>query len=117
MYFRVFYDDREPYTGSYDEPEHTPKRGVQAIIAYDSEHKWYLTYGNDLYIWKELDGMLNWYGCDIFGLWDYLQEPGYKLVLFGRVIGNKEWGELKAKLFETKEMQEKTAWRRSERGR
>ena len=35
-----------------------------------------------------------WWGGDIFGLWDYLTQPGKKIVLFGRSVPAVAWNQV-----------------------
>jgi hypothetical protein len=84
MKFKIFYDGN--YTCEED-AYNAPSLGVICILdCHDFTH---LHESADYYVWKfREDG---WTGVDLFGLWDYLQMPGYKKVLFGRTISNDDF--------------------------
>jgi hypothetical protein len=81
MTFKIFYDGNYTYEGDV---YNAPSLGVICIVdCHDFPH---LHENSDYYIWQfREDG---WTGVDLFGLWDYLQTPGCKKVLFGRTISN-----------------------------
>ena len=86
--FRIYYDDENIYDGP---PEEAPRLGVQAIVQF-TEHEGRSVYSGEDYYWWDDDG--TWRGGDLFGLFDYLIRPGYKLVLFGRLIHNAKYKEI-----------------------
>lgn len=70
-------------------PENVPRRGIQVIAVEDNDAGQAFLRNNDYYWWDyEID---SWSSGDIFGLFDYLLEPGVKIVLFGRTISNDEY--------------------------
>lgn len=84
MKFKVFYDDGRTYQG---DPFGAPGLGVICIVdRHDFPH---LHEGSDYYVWKFREN--GWTGVDLFGLWDYLVQPGEKKVLFGRTINNADF--------------------------
>jgi len=102
----IFYDDRDPYSGL---PEVAPERGVQAVIQEDETTGWYAITGHDFYVWLGTE----WQGVDHFGLWDYLASPGWKRVLFGRMIKAERYEEIQKAALSV--MGQKSAYRRGER--
>ena len=87
MRWRIYYGDGSTWDaeqGAFD----APTRNVQMVAVADPDHGWYLCRSNDYYWLLPND---TWQGGDIFGLWDYLIEPGAKRVLFGRTITNREF--------------------------
>jgi hypothetical protein len=66
----VYYGDGSTFSDQDGSPEDAPSLNVQAITC-------------------EPDGV--WKGGDIFGLFDYLSRPGWKRVLFGRIVTNIEY--------------------------
>ena len=48
--------------------------------------------GFDFYWPNDLDN--RWWGGDLFGLWDYLTQPGAKIVLFGRSVPRTVWDQV-----------------------
>jgi len=66
MTFKVYYNDKPPYTG---DPEKAPGLGVLTIVQYGG----------------------GWYGHDYVGLIDCLALPGLNRVIVGRSVGKLEW--------------------------
>lgn len=79
--WRIYYDDGTTYTGP---PELAPKLGVQVIAQVDHDHGRHLLHDPTLGYWWWIGD--RWYIGDVFGLWDHLAQPGFKIVLFGRSI-------------------------------
>ncbi len=87
----VYYDDGSVI--SQDTPvENTPGRGV-LVIAQVLNGEAYVRWGHDFWWW---DGR-QWWGADLFGLFDQLSLPGWKKVLFGRTVSNEQFGEVTAR--------------------
>lgn len=108
MRWLIYYADGTTYAGAQQQ---APERGVQAIIQQDETTGWYAITGYDYYVWL-WDG-LQWAGVDVFGLWDYLAQPGWKRVLFGRAVSNEEYETIYARAL--KDMGAKSALRVGER--
>jgi hypothetical protein len=90
----IYYDDGSTYDGP---PEDAPGLGVQVIVCQvDGQSKFVV--GADFYCWHADDGQ--WWGADVFGLMDHLQQPGWKRVLFGRTISNADHGRIMARAME-----------------
>lgn len=77
--FRIYYDGGETYSG---DPFNAPAFGVLVIVQRNETHLKRLVSGGDYFVWR--DG--EWYSCDYIGMVDYLQQPGPKRVLFGRMV-------------------------------
>ena len=90
-----------------------PARDCQMIACSDQDHGWYLC-RSDHYYWYLPDSDL-WQGGDMFGLFDYLIEPGQKRVLFGRTISNDEFQAVLSLATNDPDLPQKTAWRPGER--
>jgi hypothetical protein len=100
--------------GSYQgDPWSAPARDCQMIAVDDHEHGWYLCRSDNFY-WYLPDSD-TWQGGDIFGLWDYLIEPGPKKVLFGRTCTNDEFAAVLNLALNDPDIPQKTAWRPRER--
>lgn len=56
-----------------------------------------------------------WWGGDLFGLFQYLIEPGWSKVLFGQTIGNREFRAVLKRACEDPDFPVKSGWRRDER--
>jgi hypothetical protein len=83
MRWAIYYANGDRVTDSDQKPEDVPTRGVIAIgQAHDRAGRIILS-KHDYYWWTDHD---QWFGGDIFGLWDYLCTPGWKRVLFGRSV-------------------------------
>lgn len=82
MKWKIYYNDGTTYCDQDGSPFDAPGRGVQIVAIEDNRVGRILLGKEDNYWW------LNdrWYGGDLFGLYDYLQDSGPKKVIFGRVI-------------------------------
>ena len=83
--WRVYYDDGTTWDPHDLGPSQAPRLGVIAIVQY-TEHEGRSVYSGEDYYWWDEDG--TWRGGDLFGMFDYLIRPGFKVVLFGRLIHN-----------------------------
>lgn len=109
MKWCVYYGDGAKFSDKDGGPELVPARDVQVIAQVSKEHGWEAVAGNDYYIWR--DG--RWYGVDKFGLFDYLVDPGWKRVLFGRMLTKDEYNAVWAQV--SQDMPDKTAFEKWER--
>lgn len=82
--WRVYYGDGSTYAGDVAQ---APARDVQVIAQSHPEYGWLALSGSDYYVWR--GG--RWFGVDRFGLYDYLIEPGWRKVLFGRTLTSDEF--------------------------
>lgn len=111
MRWRIYYGDGSTWDaeqGAFD----APARNVQMVAVADPDHGWYLCRSNDYYWLLPND---TWQGGDIFGLWDYLIEPGAKRVLFGRTVPNEDFQRIFMRACYDPDIPKKTAWRPGER--
>jgi hypothetical protein len=111
--WKIWYDDGGTYTDRDGPPESAPGRGVQVIATIDESVGWRLVRSADYYIFSPQIG--GWEGVDSFGLWDYLADPGHKVVKFGRTIGNREYEDILDRATHDPDFPRKSAWRPSER--
>lgn len=81
--FRIYYGDGSTVDSDVD-PFLVPGLNVQAIVQADQDCGRYVLHHCDFYWWENEQ----WYQSDHFGLWDYLQRPGPKKVIFGRSLDN-----------------------------
>lgn len=79
--WRIYYGDGSSYDG---DPFLAPARNVQVVVVIDPDVGRYLHARCDFYWWD--DAIKTWFGGDINGMWDSLDQPGPKRVLFGRVV-------------------------------
>ena len=88
MEWQIFYQ-KGSYSNDDGPPELAPKRGVQAIAVADKKVGRRIERSNDFYIYVPDRGI--WRGVEQFGLYDYLQDDGFKIVLFGRTLTDSEY--------------------------
>lgn len=110
--WKIFYQEGT-YSSLQGTPEFAPKSGVQAIIVTDARVGRRVESAEDFYIWTPENG--GWRGANHFRLAEYLQEPGYKLVLFGRTISDKAYAEVMARASNDPELPPKSGWLKTER--
>jgi hypothetical protein len=79
MDYKIYYDGGTVYTGA---PENAPAFGVLVIVQKNNAHGRYVVSNFDYFVWQGSE----WMGCDFIGLVDYLQQSGWKKVLFGRMV-------------------------------
>ncbi len=109
--WRIYYGDGTTFDARDGGAFEAPARNVQMIAVADPDHGWYLCRSNDFYWWLPND---TWQGGDMFGLFDYLIEPGQKRVLFGRTIGHEAFAAIKPRAYEDPDIPQKTGWRPGE---
>ena len=110
MDWKIFYSDGRTYSGP---PELAPKTQVQAIIVKDDLIGRRIESSVDQYIYSPERG--GWRGVDKFALWEYLSEPGFKIVLFGSVMPDADFRQLWDKISKDKDLPPKSGNLRSER--
>jgi hypothetical protein len=111
--WKVFYQGGSIYSAADGSAFDAPARGVLMIANSNDRHGWALCRSNDYYWWLPEDDA--WQGGDIFGLWDYLIEPGPKKVLFGRTVSNAEFEAVLMRAHDDPDIPQKTGWMPGER--
>ena len=106
--FRIYYDGGETYEGA---PENAPAFGVLVIIENDKDSGRRLVMSKDYFCWVGD----HWLNTDQIGMWDYLQQPGWKKVLFGRMVDNDYWYSVVKRANETTDFPARTNWGFNER--
>jgi len=106
--YKLFYADGSVYTDEDGPPENAPARGVMVAVQADDTVGLELVKGSDYYVYRPDGG--GWFGVDIFGLWDYLLDPGLKVVKFGRTINNKEYSDIIKQAMEDDYLPDKSGW-------
>jgi hypothetical protein len=109
--WKIFYGEGATYSDEDGPPELAPKRNVQTIAVANELVGRRIERGNDFYI---MTGH-GWRGCDQFGLFDYLIEPGAKVVLFGRSLADDEYREVLDRATRDPDLPEKSAFLPEER--
>lgn len=101
----VIYGDGSECNSDDCSPFDVPGQDVQACASRttdDQSQKGYEpVFGWDFYVWRDDQ----WYGCEIFGLWDYLVRPGPKKVLFGRTVSNDAYRAAVKRICDAKELE------------
>lgn len=90
--WKVYYGDGTTVCDLDCSTDRVPALDVQVVLQYDPVAGWYLQSHGDYYVYREGDGL--WQACDNMGLWDYLQRPGWKRVLFGRTIRSDDFHDI-----------------------
>jgi hypothetical protein len=107
----IYYGDGSTQSSEDCSPWEVPARNVQIIAQEDESVGQRFERSSDYYWWTE-EG---WRGGDIFGLFDYLIEPGHKRVLFGRSINLSEYQAIVQRAQVTDLLPRKSAWHEWER--
>lgn len=89
--YRVYYADGSIYSG---DPAKAPVFGVLAIVEFDKIAGRRIVSRSDYYCLDDRGEGLSWFEADYIGFIDYLATPGYKRVLFGRLVSNKTFDEI-----------------------
>jgi len=104
--WKIYYGDGSTYSNEDGEPELAPKRNVLAVAQCNEVTGHSVEHTTAYYCWFDP----YWRGCDQFGLWDYLAEPGTKVVMFGRWVSNKDYTELLTRALQDPDVPRRSAW-------
>lgn len=88
MRWRIYYSDGV-FSDTDGSAYMAPALGVLVVACEDEAVGRVLVYGQSYYFWWEKHQ--RWWGGNLFGMYDYLREPGPKRVLFGREVPNPDW--------------------------
>jgi len=113
MKWKIRYGDNTTYSNLDGEPQDAPKRNIQIISQRCELVSHRIERDNDYYVWDSEYG--GWKGCDQFGLYDYLIDSGFKIVLFGRQLTNEEYSRILTVATQDKDFPKKDSWAKSER--
>ena len=105
--YRIYYDGGNTYDGP---PENAPFFGVLAIVQKDKNHGRRILSVYDYYVWTGSE----WLGVDRIGLIDYLQQPGWKRFLTGRMVEREYFYSVVAKANDDPDFPVRTAKYRDE---
>lgn len=101
--FRVYYDGGATYDGA---PENAPAFGVLVIVESDKNHGRRLVVTKDYFVWLGD----RWLSVDFIGMVDYLQQPGWKRVLFGRMVDDEYFASVVRLANEDADFPIRSAW-------
>jgi hypothetical protein len=82
--WKIYYADGSTYSNEDGEAAFAPGGGVICVAWYDQDNRRRLAHGADYYICDEG----RWFGVDAAGFWQYMAEPGHKVVKLGRMTGD-----------------------------
>lgn len=111
--WKIYYEGRKTYSNLDGPPELAPKRRVQVIGVAEYATGQRIERENDYYVWAPERG--GWRGCDQFGLYDYLIDPGFKIVLFGKMLSNDEYKEIFQMAVNDPDLPKRSAYLKEER--
>lgn len=111
--WKVYYGDGTTFSSKDGPPDQAPAANVQVIVQSSAEHGWQALSNSHYYIWRDE----RWWMVDMqgFGLFDYLLQPGWKRVLFGRTLPNEDFTRIWQQVASDPEMVEKTGFDKRER--
>jgi len=107
LQWKIFYEDREPFSNLDGEAWDAPKRGVQAVVEFVPSVKYIIHKKGNHYVYQDDWDIPKWRIMDDAGFWDHMFEPGLKCVLFGRYASNVRYNEI---LVAAKEFGQKETW-------
>ena len=110
--WKIYYGDDTELSNLESDPCDVPKTNVQAVVQNHAAHGHHVEHATDYYVYYD-DGL--WRGVDQFGLWDYLAQPGYKIVLFGRWVSNDQFKEILQRALRDPDVPKRSAWGKYER--
>lgn len=91
MLWRIYYGDGSTYSDEDGSPYYAPKSDVQAIAVADPAVSYIVLTRADFYCYDPEWSTPNWRTMDDWGFTEYMREPGPRLVLFGKWVGNHEY--------------------------
>jgi hypothetical protein len=97
--WRIYYHNRSTFDSTMGLPADAPSTGVVCIVqnhTSQQEGGYIVTAFKDFY-WRENN---EWWGSDEVGFWQYMFEPGAKVVKFGISIPTVEFNEIMKKASE-----------------
>ena len=85
--WKIYYGDYSTFSNEDGPPELAPCGRVICVAFYDEDNRRKICHQADYYVW---DGK-RWYSASDSGFWQYMGEPGFKVVKFGREIGDLDY--------------------------
>lgn len=98
MQWCIYYGDGSTYADADGEPWYAPKSNVQAVVEVDSAVGYIVLTRADFYCYDPEWTTTNWRTMDDWGFQEYMREPGPRLVLFGKWLGNHEYQALMTRI-------------------
>ena len=113
MLWKIYYGDGTTYSDLDGPPELAPKRNVQVIIHSCELVGFAIERDEHYYVYLPERG--GWQARNEFGKYDYMIEPGWKIVLYGRTLSGDEYRAIVDKALADRDVPRKSAWLREER--
>lgn len=92
--WRIWYGDGSTYSDDDGPLDAAPATNVVCVTYHTDDpkhaHGHMIVHKFDFYWWDEPD----WYGGELFGLFDYLCRPGPKKVVFGRTLPDEQFTQI-----------------------
>ena len=88
--WKIYYGDGSVFTNLDGEPQDAPCGNVQRIAYYDADGRRKFCHDKDYYIYENNC----WYAVDMIGFLQYMSDPGFKIVKFGRMMPDLKFREL-----------------------
>ena len=89
MKYRIYYDNGNTYDG---EIQNAPAFGVMCIVEDSKKHGRLIVSNGDYYVYIVEEEC--WRSADFIGMVDYLQRPGWKKVLIGRLVDDQTFNRI-----------------------
>ncbi len=90
MQWRIYYDSGATYSDIDGPIENAPCDGVIIIAQADLDVGKEILHRKDFYYFERG----RWFGCDRYGLEDYLRRPGWRKILAGRNTEHRTYSSL-----------------------
>ena len=97
--WRLYYENGSTYGDGDGEVWHAPKSGAQAVAVYDPAVGYVVLKGSDFYCYDATWSCPVWRNMDVWGFMEYMREPGPRLVVFGKWMGNHEYQALTTRIY------------------
>ncbi len=105
MRWRIYYDDGSTCSSTDAPVESAPCDGVIIVAQADEDIGREILHRKDFYYFERG----RWFGCDRYGLEDYLRRPGWKKILAGRNTEHRNYQALYHRACTEPGLPEKTA--------
>ena len=89
MRWVIEYRDGTTFSNIDGEPQDAPGAGVVGVGQEDGTVGFLVHQGENFYVFGEQFG--GWAGMDVYGLAQYLSEPGFKVVKLGTAVPTAEY--------------------------
>jgi len=102
----VYYDDGSRFSDHDGDPWSAPRVGIVAIVHADDRVGWTIVCGEDYFYYEPAVG--GWRNTSQFGMYDHLVRAQRPLVLFGRMITDEHYAQVRRDI--ATEWGDKSGW-------